>query len=280
MSISTIDKEQLGEGTGARVVILPTLRRLYDAFERHFIQLLADRSREGRPAVVVFPVGPIQFRRLAETLNRRGIDCQHLRVFTMDEYCDAEGRMVSDDHPLSLSGFFRREFLLALDPKLRPADGNWTSPDPSDLDTYSRRIAEAGGIDVVYRGFGINGHWAFNEPPEPGMEMSLEGFLSLGTRVVTLSRETLAQTAIGGTGGDLLSIPPKAVTIGPRELMSAREIYCTMVRTWHSGVIRRALHGPVTPAFPGSLIQLHPNVTVTLTESVAEAPEVLVLQRL
>ena len=86
--------------------------------------------------------------------------------------------------------------------------------------------------------------------------------------------------AIGGTAGDLLDIPPKAVTVGMRELMAAREIHVYMPRYWHCAVLRRALHGPVTPEFPASYIQRHPSVTVTIPTYVAEAPEILILQKL
>lgn len=275
---AAVSKEDLGKGTNAKVIIYPNLDQLYDAFEDHLSNLITSRASEGRTAAVVFPVGPLQFNRLASSLNSRGVNCRNLYIFTMDEYADAEGRLVPEDHPLSLRGFFRREFLEKLDADKRLPEGHWVGPDPSDFDAYARRIAEVGGIDVVYTGFGINGHWAFNDPPSEGV--SLEQFKEFSTREVTLSCATVVQMAMGGTGGDLLSIPPKAVTIGPRELMSAREIYCTMVRSWHSGVIRRALHGPVTQQFPASLIQLHPKVTVTLPESVAELPELLVLQRL
>ena len=275
-----VPKGELGKGTGAEVTIFPSLESLYDAFESHLANLITSRASEGRHAVVVFPVGPIQFRRLARRFNREGISCRNLYVFTMDEYCDAEGRLVPETHPLSLRGFFRREFLEVLDPDKRLPESHWMGPEPENLDAYSRRIDELGGIDVVYTGFGINGHWAFNDPPEPGEIVDLEQFRNLPARMVSLSRETVTQTAMGGTGGDLLLVPPKAVTIGIRELMSARLVYCLMIRSWHSAVIRRALHGPVTPAFPASLIQLHSNVVVTLTDSVADLPEVLVLQRL
>jgi glucosamine-6-phosphate deaminase len=279
-SWASIPKEELGKGTNARVRVLPDLERLYDAFEWHFLHLVEAHARQGRPASVVFPVGPIQFRRLAQAVNRSEVDLRHLHVFTMDEYCDAHGRLVPEDHPLSLRGFFRWEIVEALDPNRGFPLGNWIGPDPEDLAAYGRRIAQVGGIDVVYTGFGINGHWAFNDPPEPGEEVTLEEFAALPARVVTLSRETVVQMAMGGTDGDMSCIPPKAATIGPRDLLSAREIYCLTLRSWHSGVIRRALHGPVTPAFPASLIQMHPNVEVTITDGVAEPPRVLVLQRL
>jgi hypothetical protein len=44
------------------------------------------------------------------------------------------------------------------------------------------------------------------------------------------------------------------------------------MRSWHAGLWRRALFGPVTTAFPGSLVQEHPNLAVTMTELAARPP--------
>jgi hypothetical protein len=44
------------------------------------------------------------------------------------------------------------------------------------------------------------------------------------------------------------------------------------MRTWQPAVARRALYGPVTPAFPASYVQTHPDVAVTMVAYVAEAP--------
>ena len=52
----------------------------------------------------------------------------------------------------------------------------------------------------------------------------------------------------------------------------------TFMRSWHAGVLRRALFGPITPNFPGSLVQLHPNVRVTFTDIAAQLPPVSILQ--
>ena len=45
-----------------------------------------------------------------------------------------------------------------------------------------------------------------------------------------------------------------------------------MMRNWHAGLWRRALLGPVSRGFPGSLLQEHPNLTVTMTELAAAVP--------
>ena len=40
------------------------------------------------------------------------------------------------------------------------------------------------------------------------------------------------------------------------------------------GVVRRALHGPITPACPASLLRLHADAEVTVADYVAELPDV------
>ena len=269
---------ELGRGVASRIVIHADHGELCRAVARHLVATVEAAERLGRRPVVVFPVGPIPLRELAEILNEWQIGCSRLAILLMDEYCDSDGESVPETHPLSLRGCFRRDFMGTL--REPPPGEDVVSPDPRHLEAYGARIAELGGIDVVYTGFGINGHWAFNEPATSDEDARPEVYRELSTRVLTLSCETVVQMAIGGTGGDLLAVPPEAVTIGPRELLSARELYCLGVRTWHSGVLRRALHGPITGRFPASLVQLHANVTLAMVASVAARPEINVLQRL
>jgi glucosamine-6-phosphate deaminase len=270
--------DALGKGVASRIVIHPSHGELYEAVARDLMATMEEAERLGRRPVVVFPVGPIPLRALAGILNEWRVSCRGLAILLMDEYCESDGEMVPATHPLSLRGCFWRDFMGTL--MMPPREEDVVVPDPRHLDDYGRRIAEMGGIDVVYTGFGINGHWAFNEPAASDQECCPEAYRELSTRVVSLSCETVTQMAIGGTGGDVLAVPPKAVTIGPRELLSARELYCLGVRTWHSGVLRRALHGPITGRFPASLVQLHTNVTLAMVARVAERPEINVLQRL
>jgi hypothetical protein len=38
-------------------------------------------------------------------------------------------------------------------------------------------------------------------------------------------------------------------------------------------VVRRVLHGPVTPACPASLLRLHPDAVLTVADYVAQPPD-------
>jgi glucosamine-6-phosphate deaminase len=81
-----------------------------------------------------------------------------------------------------------------------------------------------------------------------------------------------AQMAMGGTDGVLDIIPRHAITIGMQELLAVKRFHLTFMRSWHAGLWRRAVFGEVSSSFPGSLIQLHPNVGITMTAQAAAVP--------
>jgi glucosamine-6-phosphate deaminase len=128
-------------------------------------------------------------------------------------------------------------------------------------------------VDVCFGGIGINGHIAFNEPPEEGEEVSDEEFAKLPTRCLRLTRET--RTINSNTvGGEISIIPWHAVTVGMKECLSARKMrfYCN--RAWQSAVVRRVLHGPVTARCPASFLRRHADAEIAVAEYVAERPEI------
>ena len=120
---------------------------------------------------------------------------------------------------------------------------------------------------------GINGHLAFNEPPEHNVGISIETFANLPTRILELSRETRTINSVT-VGGEVNLIPKRAITIGMKEILAARRLrfYCN--RHWQSAVIRRALHGPLTAACPASYLRTHPDASVTIAEYVAAPPSI------
>jgi glucosamine-6-phosphate deaminase len=159
-----------------------------------------------------------------------------------------------------------------LDDKIRPDPDQIRFPSPKNFKEIGKRIEEIGGVDVCYGGFGITGHFAFNDPPLPSEEMIVEEMKQLPVRIVTITRESTTQMAMGGTDGNWKILPTKAVTLGWKEILASKKIHLTFMRSWHAGVFRRALFGPITVQCPGSLIQDHPNVEVTVTELAAMTP--------
>ncbi len=249
---------------------------LCNAFARELVDLIRTKAKKNEMTKVILPVGPLDYRSFADLCNQENISCESLVIFSMDEYVFADDTAVPFDHPLSFRAFYQRNLLDILDEDKKLPDEQLIIPDPLDLDMVNRKLAHYGDIDVTYGGFGINGHFAFNSPPCG--EVDLEDFKNTSVRIVETREGDVIQMAIGGTMGNIEMIPPKGCTLGMKELLSAKLIHLTFMRSWHAGVLRRALFGHITANFPGSLVQLHPNVRVTITDIAAQLPPVSILQ--
>jgi glucosamine-6-phosphate deaminase len=245
-------------------------------FARELVDLIKAKRAQGKMTVVILPVGPLDFGAFAELCNQENVNCESLVIISMDEYCDANGNAIPIDHPLSFRAFYRHDLRDRLDRNKQLPLEQLVLPDPHDLGLVRRMIEKHGGVDATYGGMGVNGHFAFNVPPAHPID--LDTFRNSTVRMIELGEGDTFQMAIGGTGGNLEIIPPKACTVGMKELLSARLIHLTFMRSWHAGVLRRALFGPVTSAFPGSLVQTHPNVKATITAVAAQLPAFSLLQ--
>ena len=230
-------------------------------------------QKQGQILTVICPIGPLDYRYLAKEFNVRGLSCRNLRTINMDEYLDDNGELISDKHPLSFRRFMEETFFSQLSDDKRPLPENIIFPDPANPEKVTELIDSIGGADVCYAGFGITGHVAFNDPPEMTGELTdLESFRNCKTRNITICPMALAQMAMGGTNGNVEIIPSRAVTLGMYEMLKSRQFHLTFMRSWHAGLWRRALLGPVTSGFPGSLLQEHPNLKITMTKLAAEPP--------
>lgn len=124
---------------------------------------------------------------------------------------------------------------------------------------YEKRLARAGGLDVVILGIGRNGHLGFNEPGPT---------LAARTHRVILKPETRRANA-GLFGGRWRDVPREALSMGIGTILSAREVVLLATGRTKARIVARALHGPVTTRVPASLLQTHPNVTVVLDRDAA-----------
>ena len=266
--------EQLGQGTPVPVRVLGDT----ESIARDMAQAMLDSVREaasgGKPATLIVPVGPVdQFPVLVEMINQQRVDLRGVCLINMDEYLRDDDRPIDPSHPLSFRGFMDRLFYDRLDPALAPRPENRVFPDPQNPQAIQRLIDERGGVDVCFGGIGINGHIAFNEPPEPGETITAEAFAQLPTRALTLTRETRTINSVT-VGGEISVIPHRAVTVGMKECLGARKLrfYCN--RPWQSAVVRRVLHGPITSDCPASLLRTHSDASITVTDYVAAKPDI------
>ena len=119
-----------------------------------------------------------------------------------------------------------------------------------------------GGADVCYGGIGWCDHIAFWEA-HLGHEFAgdLEAFKRAGARLVELHPMTIMQNALHSFSGDWSWVPPKANTIGPREILGARHRSFWLDgdlgggMSWQRFIARLVAHGPVSEFVPGSILQ-------------------------
>ena len=264
----------LGKGTPVKVTVVGDMADLATHFAHAILDAILTKKQQGGSATLILPVGPVdQYPLLADVINRKRISLRDVVLINMDEYLTDAGDWIDIDHPLSFRGYMNRLFYDRLDPALAPPAEHRVFPDPKRPGEIQKLIDNRGGVDVTFGGIGINGHIAFNEPPEPGEEIAAEKFAALPTRTLALSRETRTINA-NTVGGEISIIPQRAVTAGMKECLGARKLrfYCN--RPWQSAVVRRVLHGPITPACPASFFRTHPDATITVCDYVAAVPNI------
>ncbi len=247
-SLLALGPAEVIQRAGDRLVVCETLDALHWRFAMDAAALIRGANRSRTPVCLLLPVGPQgQYPLLADMINRDGLSLADSWLFFMDEYCDEEGRALPPEHPLSFRGAAQRAFFS----RLRGASGlrmeQVLFPDETTIDRYAQLIRNVGGLDCCFGGIGIHGHLAFNEP-EPGVKRK-------GSRRVRLNDFTVTMNAIrAGVGGNIECFPRHALTVGMREILSARQLrlYCRngMACDWANTVLRLALFGTPGDDYP------------------------------
>lgn len=190
------------------------------------------------------PVGA--YRRLAEMHAEGGLDFSRAATINLDEY-----RGLAPDDRQSYRYFMQ----VNLFDHINIGGGRTNVPNglaedaAKECHRYDGVIASFGGIDMQLLGIGQNGHIGFNEP---GTAFKKD------THCVDLTESTIeANRRFFGPGED---VPKQAYTMGIGSIMGARRILLLVSGREKAGIIRESLLGPITPAVPASVLQLHGDV--------------------
>ncbi len=183
------------------------------------------------------------------------ISYKDMTSINLDEYV---GLPVT--HPESYRAFMNRNLFDHIDIKKENThvpDG--LNPDlAAAADAYTAYIA-AHPVDVQILGIGSNGHIAFNEPGTP---------FDSHTHVVTLKESTRKDNA-RFFDNDIDKVPTHAVTMGLKDIMSAKFIILLASGAGKAGAVNAMINGPVSEDCPASILQKHPNVLVVTDEAAA-----------
>ena len=277
--VRAIKKEELPNHPNPdfKIRIIEDEREFYLEFALDIVKRIKESLEVGRRLVVIFPVGPMpQYPIAARIINEMKLSCKHVYSFNMDEYADENGNTA----PISWEGSFQRSmmenFWGLIDEDLRPPVSQIHFPTSDVLKDYGKMIEDLGGADVCYGGIGWCGHIAFWEA-HLGYEFGddLEGYKKAGPRIVELHPMTIMQNALHSFSGDWSWVPPKAATIGPAQILGAKERsfwldgYLGGGISWQRFIARLVAYGPVNTLVPGSILQTVPTI-YTLLGGVAD----------
>lgn len=235
------------------IIILPSpddvARTAADAIER---QLSTGPSVLGL-ATGSTPLGTYQH--LIQRHRDGRLSFAQAQAFLLDEYVG-----LPTEHRQSYHSVIRNEFTSSVDFAADALHGlNGMADDlEAEARQYEARIAAAGGVDIQILGIGRDGHIGFNEPMSS---------LASRTRIKTLTRQTLQDNARFFEWPE--SVPNHVLTQGLGTIRESRHLLLLAVGEAKAEAIAAAVEGPVAASCPGSVLQLHPHVSVLVDEAAA-----------
>ncbi len=268
-----LPKDQLGVGCEIELLKCDTEHDLYWRMAIEVLEVVEENNRKGEPTVMVVPYGPLgPYSRLVYLVNKYRISLKNCVFINMDEYLTDDGQYIDESDPLSFRGGMNRIFYSQIDEELNVLPENRFFPEPGNEGQVQAIIDKYGKLDMAWGGIGINGHFAFNEPPMADEGVTPEEFLARPTRVLEVSRETRTVNSFMNCGGDLDGIPKLCITVGMKEMFQAKRVRMCMPRDWNAGALRKVLHGDITATVPCSLFRLHPNAKLYAASPALESP--------
>ncbi|SDB23268.1 glucosamine-6-phosphate deaminase [Pseudobutyrivibrio sp. YE44] len=197
------------------------------------------------------PIGT--YKQLIEWYNKGDLDFSEIRTVNLDEY-----KGLAADNPQSYAYYMHTNLFDSVNiPAVNINIPNGLEDDSvKECMRYDNVIHQLGGIDLQLLGIGGNGHIGFNEP---GNNFNKE------THCVTLTDNTIDANARFFASRD--EVPRYAYTMGIKNIMQAKSILLIASGEAKAQAMYDSFYGPITPNVPGSILQLHNNVTVVADEA-------------
>jgi glucosamine-6-phosphate deaminase len=207
---------------------------------------------------MVFASAASQTELLRTLRDAPGVEWSRVVAFHMDEYVG-----LPPDAPQRLSVFLQQHLFRHVRPgAVHVING------AVDVEAECARYGDlirAAPIDVVCLGIGENSHLAFNEPhvadfSDPAV-----------VKPVSLDIVSRQQQVNDGNFSFLDAVPERAVTLTIPTLMSGGRLFCVVPGSSKRAAVRAALHGPIAPTCPASVLRRHPRCVLYLDVGAAGA---------
>jgi glucosamine-6-phosphate deaminase len=241
---------------------------------RELVDEIRSHNGRGEATRAIIPCGPsCWYEPFTSLVNRERVSLRNLVVFHMDECLDWQGRELPRRHPYCFRGFMEAYFYAPVSPDLAVPESNRVWLNAGNVDEVRERIQSA-PIDITYGGWGQDGHIAYNQARRhPYSQLTLDDLRNATIRVQENNWDTILALAQRTLGAAYQFVPPMSVTLGVKECLSARKVRLfSDTGAWKQTALRVALFGPLTPEYPLTLLQEHPDALLTATIATATHP--------
>lgn len=197
------------------------------------------------------PIGT--YKNLIKSYENGDLDFSAVTSVNLDEY-----KGLGPDHDQSYRYFMNHNLFdhINIDKARTFVPDGLEADSDRACQAYNDIIAGCGGIDLQLLGLGHNGHIGFNEPAD---EFEKE------THCVDLTESTIeANKRFFATEAD---VPRQAYTMGIKTIMQARKVLVVVSGDDKADILAKVVNGPVTPAVPASILQMHNDVIIVADEA-------------
>lgn len=130
------------------------------------------------------------------------------------------------------------------------------------IDEYAR-LLDAGPIDLVCLGIGVNGHIAFNDPPDARLDDDEQ------LRAVRLDEASRVQQVDDGCFDSVSDVPTHALTLTIPALLRGAHLVCSVPDARKAEAVRALMEEPVDAAWPCTVLRRHTRCEVHVDRDAA-----------
>jgi len=199
------------------------------------------------------PIGT--YKNLIEKYNNGDLDFSNIRTVNLDEYKGLDRKNSQSYYYFMYENLFKH---VNIDLSNTNIPDGLANDAEAECARYNEVISSLGGIDLQLLGIGHNGHIGFNEPDTYFEKLTHE--VALSDRTIEANSRLFASKE---------EVPTHAYTMGIQSIMQAKKIVLIASGTDKADIIKAAFTGPVTPAVPASILQLHNDVELVCDEAAA-----------
>ena len=230
--------------------------KTYEEMSAKAAEIIAEQVRgKGNPVLGLAtgstPVGI--YKELIAAYNKGELDFSRVTSVNLDEYIGLDGSNDQSYRYFMDNNLFNH---INIDKAKTFVPSGIAADIEKEAAEYDANIERLGGIDIQLLGIGLDGHIGFNEP---------DSVLIMPTHKVELDESTIkANARFFEKEAD---VPRYAITMGMGAIMGAKKVLLVANGQSKREIIEKAFFGPIPPAVPASILQLHNDLTVIYSEN-------------